>query len=106
MLSDSPEAAVRNHSQFLLLPHELTLQILELLPSESLKQLCLVNNQAYDLAVGLLWKEVRLVDCRGTPDGIAAHSEESPDDHESLWVPDCDLHCDAPIISKLFVLAR
>jgi hypothetical protein len=100
------------------LPDELTDQILNLLDYDSLKAVCLVSQRAYDLAIGLVWRNVTLTDCRNarvvSEDVLAAWRR----DHDEVSGPDsylrqlrgnswegADEHDDTPIIRKLAVLA-
>jgi hypothetical protein len=100
------------------LPDELTDQIFALLDHDSLKTVCLVSQRAYDLAIGRVWRNVTLTDCRNarvvSEDVLAAwqsdydeaagpsaarsqlrgNSWEGPDEHD-----------DTPIIRKLLVMA-
>lgn len=99
---------------FWLLPLELQQQTLELLDLCSVKAFCLVNWRAWHVGVGLVWRDVKLVDCRThhqVPDEYKPWRDsiaDADDDSVAGYDPmeGQDEHDDTPIVRKLLILAR
>jgi hypothetical protein len=95
-------------------PLEIQQQILENLDLSSVKAFCLVNWKAWQVGIGFVWRDVKLIDCRTrheVPDEYrpwrdsAAGADDEPgagyDPMEGQ-----DEHDDTPIVRKLLILAR
>ncbi|KAI5364732.1 Putative F-box domain-containing protein [Septoria linicola] len=76
------------------LPSELLQDILELLERPALVNLTSSSKWCYDVAIGHIWREVELVDCK------TEHFNENAEDRSFF-----DDHDDTPLIRKLFLLA-
>lgn len=101
------------------LPIELQQQTLDLLALRDIKAFCLVNWRAWHAAIGFLWRDVKLIDCRSR---YQVPDEVKPWRHSPAWAWDeswgdepgahhdpmegQDEHDDTPIIRKLLILAR
>ncbi|KAE9974680.1 hypothetical protein EG328_003692 [Venturia inaequalis] len=99
------------------LPTELQQHTLELLVLRDTKAFCLVSWRAWHAAIGFIWRDVKLIDCRTryqVPEDVkpwrdpAAWEEgwgDEPGAHHDPMEGQ-DEHDDTPIVRKLLVLAR
>jgi len=100
-------------SGFWSLPLELQQQVLDYLDRNSHKDFCLVNWRAWFLAIGYIWRDVKLIDRRcqySVPEEYGLWMDH-PNINPALQLdPDplegVDEHDDTPIVKKLLVLAR
>lgn len=114
--NEAPEA-MGTEKGFWLLPIELQEQTLELLHLRDVKAFSLVNWRAWHAAIGFVWRDVKLIDCRTrhqVPDEVkpwrdpATWGEGWGDEPGAYHDPmeGQDEHDDTPIVKKLLVLAR